>query len=199
MSKYRPFLLAYTTLKTELLSGAHAPGTQLKASAIAKRLRLSATPVREALARLSGEKLVEERRDQGHFVPLLTARRIGELYTILGYILVATQPRLFDSATLGMAEVDGVAASLEYYARRSSNVSAQLLIRDLNDRLAVVRDAEARCVPAEMQNAIRGAIGGTDAKALRRAVTRYFAWCSRHADKIIECSVACVKYNDNID
>ena len=47
---------------------------------LSDRLRLSPTPVREALARLSGEGLVEERRGSGYFAPALGVTELAELY-----------------------------------------------------------------------------------------------------------------------
>lgn len=49
-------------------------------TALARNLRLSATPVREALSRLAGEGLVEDRRGMGFFAWRLDAVDLIELY-----------------------------------------------------------------------------------------------------------------------
>ena len=49
---------------------------------VAETLRLSATPVREALSRLAGEGLLDELRGQGFYVPLYTSADIADLYRL---------------------------------------------------------------------------------------------------------------------
>lgn len=49
---------------------------------LARNLRLSATPVREALSRLAGEGLVEDRRGTGFFAWRLDAVDLVELYDL---------------------------------------------------------------------------------------------------------------------
>ena len=60
-----PFHVALATLRERLRTGAYRPGVRITAVDLADELRLSNTPVREALARLAGEGLVEDRRGQG--------------------------------------------------------------------------------------------------------------------------------------
>lgn len=50
---------AYETIKSEIISGAIAPGEHLVISKLAERLEISEIPVREALSILVSEKLVE--------------------------------------------------------------------------------------------------------------------------------------------
>lgn len=50
---------AYRQLRREILEGKLPPGTALQESDVAARLAVSRTPVREALARLASESLVE--------------------------------------------------------------------------------------------------------------------------------------------
>ena len=55
---------AYLRLRADIISGATAPGEKLKIEVLQQRYQLSNTPLREALNRLAGEKLVvaDERR-----------------------------------------------------------------------------------------------------------------------------------------
>ncbi|MDX6541428.1 MAG: hypothetical protein QOI71_3038 [Gaiellales bacterium] len=57
--------LAYGRLRAAILSGALAPGDPLRIDEIAEQLSLSKTPVREALARLRDEGLVQTRPRSG--------------------------------------------------------------------------------------------------------------------------------------
>lgn len=88
-----PYQVALAELRDRLRSGAYPPGARVVATDVADDLRLSATPIREALSRLAGEGLLEERRGQGFFVRLLTAADIADLYRLsLAYLLIAQDP-----------------------------------------------------------------------------------------------------------
>lgn len=81
--------LALGALREQLRQGEFPPGGRIPASALAADLHLSATPVREALSRLAGEGLVEERRNQGFFVRTLSGADVADLYRIaLAQLLV---------------------------------------------------------------------------------------------------------------
>ncbi|MFN3487458.1 MAG: GntR family transcriptional regulator, partial [Planctomycetota bacterium] len=60
--------MALTAVRDRLQSGALPPGARATAVDLADDLGLSTTPVREALSRLAGEGLLEDRRGQGYFV-----------------------------------------------------------------------------------------------------------------------------------
>jgi DNA-binding Lrp family transcriptional regulator len=89
-----PFHLALASLRERLRTGALAPGARVAAVELADSLGLSATPVREALSRLAGEGLLEDRRGQGYFVRLPGAADIADLYRLsLAHLLIAAEPR----------------------------------------------------------------------------------------------------------
>lgn len=69
----------YLAVRSELERGAIAPATHVRVDRTAQRFGTSATPVREALARLAGERLLARRRGHGYFVPCLSAEAIAEL------------------------------------------------------------------------------------------------------------------------
>lgn len=66
MRQRDPFGLALHSLRSALEKGL-APGQHLSAADIAVSLKLSTSPVREALSRLCGEGLIEDRRGHGYF------------------------------------------------------------------------------------------------------------------------------------
>ncbi len=71
---------AYGRLKAEIMTGTLRPGQRLSASALAKRLGVSATPVREALQRLSNDGLVEVSPRRGTSVAEFTPQHVHETF-----------------------------------------------------------------------------------------------------------------------
>lgn len=84
-----PFQLALVALRERLKEGEFPPGTRIPAAAVAEALGLSATPIREALSRLAGEGLVEERRGQGFFLRSLSGSDVADLFRLsLAYLSI---------------------------------------------------------------------------------------------------------------
>jgi hypothetical protein len=77
-----PFQRALFQLRERLREGGFPPGTRIAATEVAETLKLSATPVREALSRLAGEGLLEDRRGQGFFLRPLSGVDIADLYRL---------------------------------------------------------------------------------------------------------------------
>ena len=75
-----PFGLALSHLRHQLATGAIRPGQALIIQDLAAELGLSPTPLREALARLAGEGLVESRRGGGYRVWSADAVDLADLY-----------------------------------------------------------------------------------------------------------------------
>ena len=76
------FSRVYMGLRGELARAERAPGGQIRVDETAARFGISPTPVREALARLSGERLVRGCRRQGYFVPQPSASDLIQLFTL---------------------------------------------------------------------------------------------------------------------
>lgn len=77
-----PFGTALATLRAALRNGGFAVGSPLVAADLAPALAVSITPVREALAHLAGEGLIEERRGRGYFAPRLEVAELEGLYRL---------------------------------------------------------------------------------------------------------------------
>lgn len=77
-----PFTQALTALRDRIQSGALAGGAPVIVQDEAARLRLSTTPVREALARLSGEGLVERATSGGYVTRRLDAAAARDRYAM---------------------------------------------------------------------------------------------------------------------
>ncbi len=122
---------AYDRLRSAILSGALAPGAALRIEELAGQLRLSRTPVREALARLRDEGLVEVRPRSGSRVAplrLSEARQALAVISSMHELAVRTAvPRL------SAADLRALAAA----ARRFEEA-----VREADHRRAILADDE---------------------------------------------------------
>lgn len=73
---------AYAYIKGAITSSEFSPNFKLRAQEIARKLRLSRTPVREALGRLEQEGLVRKEGGWGYAVRSLTLGEILDLYRV---------------------------------------------------------------------------------------------------------------------
>jgi hypothetical protein len=80
MSPGPTFERVYQSLKEQLRSGRYPPGTHLEPRALTDELCSSITPIRDALHRLVGERIVEAPRNDGFRAPILTELALRELY-----------------------------------------------------------------------------------------------------------------------
>jgi DNA-binding GntR family transcriptional regulator len=69
----------FLTLRSEILSGVHQPGTSMREVTLAERFGVSRTPVREALSRLQQERLLE-RVARGLQVPRIDPQQVVQIY-----------------------------------------------------------------------------------------------------------------------
>lgn len=77
----------YKVLKRQIMIGERAPGEHLDPARLAKELDASATPVRDALHQLLGERLVHTVPRQGFLVPIPTETSLRDLYSWTGDLL----------------------------------------------------------------------------------------------------------------
>ena len=82
-----PFRRALSDLRARLRDGRLPPGARVTAKDVAEDLRLSPTPVREALSRLAGEGVLQERRGDGFFVARYAAADIAALFRLSEQLL----------------------------------------------------------------------------------------------------------------
>lgn len=155
-----PYNLAVEVIRRRLRSGALVQGEQLRISEISDELRLSGSPVREALSRLAGEGLIEDRRGAGYFAWRLDAVDLAELYGLQAALLwaavqagalrraipasdgAASAPQPDAGSQLDLAE-----AGLTAVVRGGrSQVLLETHLR-LADRLAPARRVEGEAIP----------------------------------------------------
>jgi DNA-binding transcriptional MocR family regulator len=171
-----PFRLALRHLREVLGRGGLAPGTRITAVDLADSLRLSATPVREALAHLAGEGLVEDRRGLGYFVPRLSAGDIADLYRLrLAQLLIALEPARLRRAPPGLgqapsgdaAAADPLEAVFQHWVINSGSGCLIRAFRSVQTQLGPVRRLEALAAP----ELAPGAAGSTRLLAAAAAAT----------------------------
>ena len=76
------FHKVYNEIKQDIVSARLHPGEPLLEEDLAKRLRVSRTPIRDALRKLDHEGLVRIVPNKGAFVRVLTPRDIREIYEV---------------------------------------------------------------------------------------------------------------------
>jgi DNA-binding GntR family transcriptional regulator len=73
---------AHQAIRRSIITGVLAPGSKLVVAALAHALKLSATPINEALAGLEREGLVTCSPHRGYFVRTVTPEDIEETYSV---------------------------------------------------------------------------------------------------------------------
>lgn len=137
----------YDALKHAIVSGMYRPGTRIDPAALADELNSSATPVRGALYRLTGENLVETGTSDGFHVPQIDAPGLQDLYDWNNEVLLLA---IRGWSEVRQSETDGTrgqsnrsAADLFLaIARRSPNIEHARTVASLNDRLGPIRLVE---------------------------------------------------------
>lgn len=75
--------IAYNALVKAIVNQDFEPGAQLSIDGLARQLSMSNTPVREALMRANGERLVRQKTNHGFVVAaLLTAEELHQLFDV---------------------------------------------------------------------------------------------------------------------
>lgn len=142
------FERVYRSIKAELLRGAYRPGETIEPRTLAERHFASVTPIRDALHRLAGERLVEASPHDGFRVPLMTENGLRDLYAwqeqlaLLAVRLARSreQAPLRFSGTL----VERARNLFTGLAARTGSAELDAAMAQACDRLEPVRHAEAQ-------------------------------------------------------
>jgi len=111
----------YRDLQRQIVTMALKPGTVLGEQMLADRYGVSRTPVREAVIRLSEERLVDVRPQQGTFVSRLNLALIPEAVVIRQALEGATARRAAMLATeADIARLDDIIAEQRFHRDRSA-------------------------------------------------------------------------------
>lgn len=156
-----PFSFALESLRDRAMQAVYAPGSAVVIVEEARRLRLSTTPVREALAWLCGEGLMERAPRAGYLAPRLDAALLRDrLWVRYQYLALSLD------LTAGLQS-----------SPSEPGLSGAAAVRDLFDRL----------VKATGNHALIDAFGRVDAqlRSLGDAERRLFDDLAAEADELV--------------
>lgn len=175
----------YAALKQRLRSGDYRPGERLEPAALSEELNASVTPVRDALHRLTGERLVEAPRHEGFRVPMLTETTLRHLYAwhqdlLLLAILNRKNPGGEfevppEASDRGTALHERCNAAFLALARSTGNPEHLIALATLTERIEPIQRIEDALLDAaeEESAGIVFAIESGDRNRLRKALVHY--------------------------
>ncbi|MDF3312144.1 GntR family transcriptional regulator [Rhodococcus sp. T2V] len=135
-------------LRLEIISGDLPPGEPIKDAELAQRLGVSITPIREAVAQLISEGLVEALPNKRRRVMALSMERATELMDVFGVLLVAALRRAVGH--LGAAQLAAMRAAVNQMdsAGRANDAprSAQAVDAFIGELLAAAGNREIEAV-----------------------------------------------------
>lgn len=145
----------YQTLKARVVAGGFAPGERIDPARLSSELAASATPIRDALHRLAGERLVESWQQEGFRQPFVTEASLRDLYgwseDLLRMILRVAERSSSDAsgppALVPHELASATAALFTWIAELSPNHEHRTAVASLNDRAHSVRLVEQRLLP----------------------------------------------------
>jgi DNA-binding GntR family transcriptional regulator len=190
------FERVYSAIKAQLRGGRYRPGNRLEPALLAETLNASVTPVRDALHRLTGERLVEAPRHDGFRMPLLTEPTLRHLYAwhrdllllaILNRRRAGREPEgETDSGDKG--EEQKLSMLFLALARATGNPEHALALEAITERLAPVQRLESLLLDAveEETGEIIEALRSADRRKLRKALLRYHRRRERIVPELIE-------------
>lgn len=147
----------YLELKARIVAGTYPPGTRLDAENLARALSTSSMPVREALDRLAGERIVDSWHQEGFRLPTLTEVDLRDLYdwsrSLIGLALKspAMQPAPPDGFLAGTNRDDypeRIAQLFRAVGLLSENRELRYAIANLIERTLAFRAVEVRVDPS---------------------------------------------------
>lgn len=199
MSPGPTFDRVYLALKEQLMAARFPPGEHLEPVVLGDELHSSITPIRDALHRLVGERLVEAPRNDGFRVPSLTEAELRDLY---GWNRELAELGLRRPPAAGLAPLqpetpvletslsDCAAHLFRRIARRSVNPELEDAVEALSDRLAAIRTVEERLFDdaREELDLLCEKLAHGDIAGLRRDLAAYHKKRQRAAPELLVAS-----------
>jgi DNA-binding GntR family transcriptional regulator len=101
-------MIVYENLKRRIITNALKPGDPLNEGLLSKELKISKTPIREALQQLEKKGLVENIHGKGAFVSRFSYQDIRELFDIRGILEYEVIRRVASQGNLNLAEAQAI-------------------------------------------------------------------------------------------
>ena len=186
MTRPGTFERVYAAIKQQLREGVFRPGDRLEPAVLSEELNASVTPVRDALHRLTGERLVEAPRHEGFRAPLVTETMLRHLYAWhRDLLLLATARRHWGPVSVGQDEDSSRLTPLGLLHRQNAfflklveaggNPEHLFALRTLMERMEPFQRFEDDLLDAvqEETETIVAAISAGDRPALRKSLVAY--------------------------
>ncbi len=135
--------IAYQSLRNDILTGKIAGGTHITESSISKRLNVSRTPVREALQRLTQEKLITALPRAGYIVEDMSYEDIQDIFSArfeIESLVIKKAVRYISPAELQMLE-DNIKQARQCI---KTGEHEQVTLLDLEFHAVIYRAARSR-------------------------------------------------------
>lgn len=189
------FERAYAHIKARLQAGGFRPGERLEPVALADAAGASLTPVRDALYRLAGERMVEHPRFDGFLAPLLTEPALRDLYRWQELLLLlAVDHRVRAGRSESGARPPATPSSLanapalfRAIGAASGLAELEFALANTIDRLASVRRAESEVLLSveHEDDAMIGAARNCDVAGLKHALRAYHKLRAGYVPEIV--------------
>lgn len=182
MNRPGTFDRVYAAIKQQLRCGLFRPGDRLEPALLSYELNASVTPVRDALHRLTGERIVEAPRHEGFRVPMITEAALRHLYAwhrnllLLALVNNRAMPspgELIGGESSGAPDIRRrIFVTL---AQRAGNPEHLAALESVTERLQPIERLEPVVLQGteEEKTEFEVALESGNVKALRRAIIRY--------------------------
>lgn len=185
----------YIELKARVLAGTFPPGSRLEPAQLATSLGASATPVRDALHRLAGERLIESWHQEGFRQPILAEADLCDLYSWAAMLLaLALKDRPAHQAADGLFELEERTSYGEATESLFRTIAMSADNRELRGALinAIERSQILRRAEVRVDQASRGLLAAMEEDyrfgrwtGLRSKITSFHRRRVRQAGRIV--------------
>ncbi|MEY9964188.1 DNA-binding GntR family transcriptional regulator [Streptacidiphilus sp. MAP12-16] len=168
---------AYEFIRDTVLADPEMLGRFVNEQAVADRIAVSRTPVREALLLLAAEDLVQLVPRRGAYVAPLSGREVSELMELRSMVESHAAQRILDRGLVPVEEMQGFVD--QQAALRSPEASAEFIRLDHDFHMAMVR-AAGNSMMTRMYEGLRAKQVRCGLVAVYRSVGRQDAVLGEH-------------------
>ncbi|WP_140852376.1 GntR family transcriptional regulator [Sphingomonas glacialis] len=179
----------YASIRDRIAAGQWRPGQRIELAALCDLLDASPSPVRDALHRLRGERLLMDGDGDGFCMPSLTEADLIDRYDWVQQLLLAGLQGAGRMGPVGesIEPVEATGVLFEAIVDAARNVECREAMGSMNLRLHPVRRAELSILDGVEEEVadLRRAVLADDRSALRRRLARYRRRRMRTASAIV--------------